>query len=180
MLPFQKFKSQSKDQALSLLDKSVATVDEMQSLFADLFPYEKLSDASSSFIKSATTGNDKVVTAVTTTLDMVQSVSQTARTLEYFIQLHIPAIEDGGNFGVSIPLGEFFVVPSRKLNFVIPFPCLNRYDPIIGIDPAGLLEEAHRNPRYAFEADRRTMWIRQCPLGGFGENKFSFIGLVSD
>ena len=76
----------------------------MQSIVVpELFPYPKLSDASSNFMAFAmAAANDKVATVVTKTLDMVQTVSHTARTLEYFIQLHIPAIEDGGNFGVSI------------------------------------------------------------------------------
>jgi hypothetical protein len=105
----QKFKSSSKEQALDLLEKSVAAIDEMQNTFPHLFPYSTLSDASAEFLASATaSSNDKVAAAVTKTLDTLQAVSHTARTLEYFIQLHIPAIEDGGNFGVRVPVDVFF------------------------------------------------------------------------
>jgi Proteasome activator pa28 beta subunit len=108
VLTVQKFKNQSKEQALDLLDKSIDTIDEMRNAFSGLFPYVKLSDAATDFIAFASAaGNDKVASAVSTTLDTVQAVSHTARTLEYFIQLHIPAIEDGGNFGVSAPARVF-------------------------------------------------------------------------
>jgi hypothetical protein len=74
-------------------------------LYEELFPYPKLSDASSDFKSSATSAsNETVVKAVNGTLDQVEAVSQMARTLEYFIALHIPKIEDGGNFGVGVQL----------------------------------------------------------------------------
>ena len=101
----QKFQSTSKDQAMDLLKGSVKTVEEMQSLLPQLFPFTKLSDASTSFGGSATSSDNAVVSkAVMTTLDAVESLSDTTRTLEYFVTLHIPQIEDGGNFGVGVQL----------------------------------------------------------------------------
>jgi Proteasome activator pa28 beta subunit len=90
---------------MALLKGSVKAVSEMQSLIPQIFPYGKLSDASTSFVGTATSSENPVVSkAVVTTLDAVESLSDTCRTLEYFVQLHIPKIEDGGNFGVGVQL----------------------------------------------------------------------------
>lgn len=99
---------------MELLKGSVKTVEEMQALLPQIFPFPKLSDASASFGGSATSAsNDAVSKAVTTTLDAVESLSDTCRTLEYFVQLHVPTIEDGGNFGVGVQLDLL-----KKLNDV--------------------------------------------------------------
>ncbi|KAL3904226.1 MAG: hypothetical protein SGILL_010150 [Bacillariaceae sp.] len=101
----QDFKNKASTEALALLDQSVANVQALQSLHDELFPYAKLSEASAEFIKSASSGtNVNVSKAVVGTLDQVDATAQMARTLEYFITLHIPMIEDGGNFGVGVQL----------------------------------------------------------------------------
>ena len=98
----QKFKNASKTEAMDLLDSSVAGIDEMQKLYATLFPYNKLSEATSDFKASATVAiNEKVALAVTETLDQVAYQSILLSKLDYFITLHVPKIEDGGNFGVG-------------------------------------------------------------------------------
>jgi hypothetical protein len=87
---------------MGLLDSSVARVEEMQKIYAELFPYDKLSSASNDFKKYATVAsNEKVAGAVTTTLDQVSAHATLLSKLDYFITLHIPTIEDGGNFGVG-------------------------------------------------------------------------------
>lgn len=102
---FKKFKNDSKSQAMDLLDASVGTIGEMQKLYSELFPPEKLSVASSDFKNSATlANNDKVARAVTTTLDQVSAQIDLLNKIDYFITLHIPTIEDGGNFGVGVQL----------------------------------------------------------------------------
>lgn len=102
---FKKFKKDSKAQAMGLLDSSVARVEEMQKIYAELFPYDKLSSASNDFKKYATVAsNEKVAGAVTTTLDQVSAHATLLSKLDYFITLHIPTIEDGGNFGVGVQL----------------------------------------------------------------------------
>ncbi|KAL3903127.1 MAG: hypothetical protein SGARI_005518, partial [Bacillariaceae sp.] len=74
-------------------------------MYGDLFPYTKLSDASADFLASASSGNNaKVSKAVVATLDQVEAVGQMAQTLESFILLRVPMIEDGGNFGVGVQL----------------------------------------------------------------------------
>lgn len=102
---FKKFKNDSKSQAMELLDSSVGMVEEMQKLHSDLFPFDKLSAASSDFEKFATvSSNETVAKAVTATLDQVAAQSILLSKLDYFITLHIPTIEDGGNFGVGVQL----------------------------------------------------------------------------
>ena len=87
---------------MGLLNSSVAKVEEMKKLYAELFPYSKLSDASNDFKASATAAaNEKVALAVVTTLNKVYEQSILLSELEHFITLHVPKIEDGGNFGVG-------------------------------------------------------------------------------
>jgi len=98
----QKFKDESETQAMELLNSSVANVEEKKKMYSSLFPYSKLSDASNDFKASATSAtNEKVALAVSTTLDQVSEQSIVLDKLEHFITLHVPKIEDGGNFGVG-------------------------------------------------------------------------------
>lgn len=102
---FKKFKNDSSTQATQLLDSSVATVEEMQKVYSELFPPSKLSDASNAFVGSATAAtNEPVARAVKTTLDQVSEVNTMFDKLDLFIILHVPKIEDGGNFGVGVQL----------------------------------------------------------------------------
>lgn len=102
---FKKFKDDSETQAMELLGSSVARVEEMQKLYSTIFPYNKLSEASIDFKASATAAvNEKVALAVTATLDQVSEHSILLSKLDHFIILHVPKIEDGGNFGVGVQL----------------------------------------------------------------------------
>jgi hypothetical protein len=99
------FKSKGKDEAMAILADGVTNIQNLQKLYEELFPYTKLSDATADFKSTSTSAsNEKVARAVSSTLDQVEAVSQMARTLEYFIVLHIPKIADGGNFGVGVQL----------------------------------------------------------------------------
>jgi hypothetical protein len=102
---FKKFKSDSKSQAMELLDSSLGMVEEMKKVHSELFHYDKLSDATNDFKAFATvSANEKVGRAVTVTLDQVSSQTSLLSKLDLFITLHIPTIEDGGNFGVGVQL----------------------------------------------------------------------------
>ena len=64
-----------------------------------------MSAASADFAAKATlASNDKVSSCVTLALDALSSMSQDAQTLETFLHLHIPKMEDGNNFGVTVQL----------------------------------------------------------------------------
>jgi len=105
MSMFKKFKNDSKSQAMELLDSSAAMVEEMQKNYSELFHYDRLSAASNDFKEFATAStNEKVAKAVTATLDHVSAQTNLLSKLDYFITLHIPTIEDGGNFGVGVQL----------------------------------------------------------------------------
>jgi hypothetical protein len=95
----------SKDNAMKLLDGSLGQLESMEASFNECFPYPTLSVASAEFSRSdIAASNDKVSKAVTTTLDSIFTVSQNVKTLETFLRLHIPKMEDGNNFGVSVQL----------------------------------------------------------------------------
>lgn len=77
----------------------------MEASFAGAFPYPSLSAASADFGGSVNlASNDKVSKCVTLALDAMSSMSQDVQTLENFLHLHIPKMEDGNNFGVTVQL----------------------------------------------------------------------------
>ena len=87
---------------MDLVDSSVTMVEEMQKIYSELFQYDKLSVASNDFKKFATVAtNETVARAVTATLDQVSTQNALLNKLDFFLTLHIPTIEDGGNFGVG-------------------------------------------------------------------------------
>jgi hypothetical protein len=89
---------------LIVLSGGVAKLDSLQVAYAENFSYPSLSAASAAFsaIDVTTTSNSAVSKAVMTTLDAVDSMSQDAQTLDTFVNLHIPKMEDGNNFGVTV------------------------------------------------------------------------------
>merc|ERR1712238_344548 len=102
---FKKFNDESKIQAMELLDSSVVNAEEKKKMYSSLFHYSKLSDASNDFKASATIAtNEKVALSVSKVLDQVSEQCIVIDKLEHFITLHIPTIEDGGNFGVGVQL----------------------------------------------------------------------------
>ena len=119
---------------MKILDDAISKLQRMEASYSDIFPYQvrtpslekilfsflqretylylfilsfqSLSSASEDFktIDAASELNEKVVKAVSTTLDEIAVVSQDIHSLETFIHLHFPPMEDGGNIGVSIQL----------------------------------------------------------------------------
>jgi Proteasome activator pa28 beta subunit len=100
----KKYQEATKAKALTILSGGVGTLDSLQVAYADNFSYPSLSAASAAFaaIDVTTTSNAAVSKAVMTTLDAVDSMSQDAQSLEIFLNLHIPKMEDGNNFGVTV------------------------------------------------------------------------------
>jgi hypothetical protein len=87
------------------MDSSIAKLDSLETAFAGAFPYPSLSAASADFSGSVTmASNDKVSKGVSLALDSLSSMSQDAQTMENFLHLHIPKMEDGNNFGVTVQL----------------------------------------------------------------------------
>lgn len=104
----KKYKTSSKKNAMKVLDGSVEKFQSMESKFAECFTFPTLSSATSEFVTDNTNNvnvtNEKVSKAVSTTLDAIASVAQDVRTVESFLHLHIPKMEDGNNFGVTVQL----------------------------------------------------------------------------
>jgi hypothetical protein len=89
-----------------VLEGGVPKIDSLEAAYAGSFPYSSLSVASASFSSLDVTAasNEKASHAVATSLDAISSISQDVQTLETFLHLHIPNMEDGGNFGVTVQL----------------------------------------------------------------------------
>lgn len=92
---------------MKVLDSSVAKLEGMEKSFSECFPYPSLSAASADFAGASTSAaNEKVAKGVSLALDALASMSQDAQTLENFLHLHIPKMEDGNNFGVTVQLSS--------------------------------------------------------------------------
>ena len=78
----------------------------MQSTFAECFPYASPSAASAALsendVKQPT--NPAALKAVSATLDALATISTDVQQVATFINLHIPKMEDGNNFGVTVQL----------------------------------------------------------------------------
>jgi hypothetical protein len=91
---------------MKVLDDGVGKLESLEASFTECFPYTSLSAASADFSSLGVNAdkNEKVVKAVTTVLDAITSMTQDAQTLATFLHLHIPKMEDGNNFGVTVQL----------------------------------------------------------------------------
>lgn len=91
---------------MKILDGAINKLETMEATFSECFPYPSLSSASTDFkaIDPATESNEKVAKAVSTSLDEIASVAQDVKAIEVFLHLHIPKMEDGNNFGVTVQL----------------------------------------------------------------------------
>jgi len=70
-----------------------------------LFTFESLSAAGTAFgTGDVSTPNEGLVKALTTTLDSLDLVIGQLMTMERFVMLTIPKMEDGNNFGVTVQL----------------------------------------------------------------------------
>jgi hypothetical protein len=88
----------------------------MQQTYRSYFPAQSITEVSNAFKadESFLVKNDKCATAVAVTLDAIDYVIQTIASLEKFVQLSIPMVEDGGNFGVSIQLAAIKVLQDQN------------------------------------------------------------------
>jgi len=103
------YRKQSSADARSILESGIATLDALTSSIAAL-PYKgntALSEAEAAFV--ATDGdvekaNEVVDAAYKVTRDALCTGTQNAMVLERFVGLHIPQMEDGNNFGVTVQM----------------------------------------------------------------------------
>lgn len=105
------YRKKTSADAKAILESGVSTLDALTSSLAAL-PYkgnDALSQAESSFVATLGEGdvekeNEVVDAAYKVTRDALSMGSAHARTLERFVALHVPQMEDGNNFGVTVQL----------------------------------------------------------------------------
>eukprot|EP00934_Nitzschia_sp_Nitz4_P001264 Nitzschia sp. Nitz4//scaffold23_size168460//122133//123035//NITZ4_002238-RA/size168460-processed-gene-0.232-mRNA-1//1//CDS//3329543692//1264//frame0 len=101
----KKYQKASKQSAKQVLETACTQLDAMDKSYTETFTYPSLSAASVAFGPAATlSSNEAVAKGVAVTLDVLSTLSLQVQTIEQFLHLHIPQMEDGNNFGVTIQL----------------------------------------------------------------------------
>jgi len=108
----QSYRDASKQEAKDILELGAKTVEDLEAAMTTSFPYKgssALSDAESAFVKTLVGGdveqpNKVVETAYKATRDALFAGANLCRALERFVGLHIPQMEDGNNFGVTVQM----------------------------------------------------------------------------
>jgi len=89
----------------AIVEKGLTTVSAMTASINSLFTFESLSAAGTAFgTGDVSTPNEGLVKALTTSLDSLDLVIAQLMTMERFVMLTIPKMEDGNNFGVTVQL----------------------------------------------------------------------------
>jgi len=94
----------------TILSSFPADLERMSASLTTLFPHQSLSAASAAFASTLDTkalnnpGNATVTTALATVRDEMSAVVANLATVERFINLSTPQMEDGNNFGVSVQM----------------------------------------------------------------------------
>ncbi|GKY92026.1 hypothetical protein MPSEU_000174200 [Mayamaea pseudoterrestris] len=104
MSSFSTIHLNSKQAVTNLLTQAPFEVPKLQAAYDQYFPNEPLSVTRQSLTKAGSSRNAALEETLTTTLDAVDMVLTTMGTVERFIHLSIPKMEDGNNFGVTIQL----------------------------------------------------------------------------
>jgi len=105
------YRKKSAADAKSILASGISTLDAITSSLGSL-PYkgnDALSQAESAFVATLREGdvekaNEVVDAAYKLTRDALSMASQQTRVLERFVAVHVPQMEDGNNFGVTVQL----------------------------------------------------------------------------
>lgn len=101
--------------ALAVVAKGPATLQALQSAFAQHFPASTLSAVQASYAAGDNVTSNAAVTAlVSATLDATDAVLTDLNTMEQYIHLTIPKMEDGNNFGVTVQLTALKQITDSK------------------------------------------------------------------
>jgi len=112
----QPFQAASKAAALDLVRKSPETAAQLQQTYQQLFG----TYTSVSAVTQAYSGEDKLVynddcnNTVSVTLDAADSVLEAMASMEQYVHLTVPKMEDGGNFGVGVQLAAAKVIQDAR------------------------------------------------------------------
>jgi hypothetical protein len=110
-MTLQKYRTQSATEAKAILESGFSTLESLSSALTSSAPYQgptALSAAESAFVASISTDvegpNATVDGLYKATRDACIMASSNIRILERFIGLHVPQMEDGNNFGVTVQM----------------------------------------------------------------------------
>jgi Proteasome activator pa28 beta subunit len=110
----QSFQESSKVAALEIISKSPDTVKHLQETFQQYFPAQPVSAVTAAFsAESLLQQNDTCASAVAATLDAADHVLTAFAQIEQYVQLTVPKMEDGGNFGVGVQLAAIKVMADQ-------------------------------------------------------------------
>lgn len=95
----------AKAQADSLTDGAAKTIETMDSSYATLFPFKTMTEATAQFSSGdVTVPNGVLVKALAAAQEAIDTTVTSSLTMERYILLTIPKMEDGNNFGVTVQL----------------------------------------------------------------------------
>ena len=97
----QPFQQAAEKQAKSIFDSAATTVNGWQAEYSKHFPHGNLSQAAEALEKD---GGGSLAAALAATVNLVDKVSSDMTTVEQYITLTVPQMEDGNNFGVTVQL----------------------------------------------------------------------------
>eukprot|EP00565_Helicotheca_tamesis_P006970 CAMPEP_0185730166 /NCGR_PEP_ID=MMETSP1171-20130828/8710_1 /TAXON_ID=374046 /ORGANISM="Helicotheca tamensis, Strain CCMP826" /LENGTH=246 /DNA_ID=CAMNT_0028399163 /DNA_START=86 /DNA_END=826 /DNA_ORIENTATION=+ len=103
------YKKKAIKDAESILSGGKKTLTSIEEAAAKLFPHEELSKAQKAFEDDLTANgldcaNALLAEAIPTVRDLISTGVMDVHTLERYIFLHIPQMEDGNNFGVTVQM----------------------------------------------------------------------------
>lgn len=106
------FRAKAQEKVETIIDNGPALVTEMETSLSTLFPMSSLKDAEHEFEQFLKTASDQnsvpvvpaLVIAIPSVREYIATVVTNIRSIEKYISINFPAIEDGNNFGVSVQL----------------------------------------------------------------------------
>jgi len=108
MTSIKQIKKETVKQVDAILSNSGARLEEMSNILKIHFSSTKLSEIGAAYelaIASQPEGkNTSLAPAVESYLDIISSTIDEMQTLDRYIMLHIPQMEDGNNFGVTVQM----------------------------------------------------------------------------
>jgi len=94
----------SEDEALNIVKEGLSAISSLSTEYSTLFEYNKLSEAQNAFSTPTGDAPEKMTKAVASTCDVLDTIITKMSTLERYLYLTIPKMEDGNNFGVTVQL----------------------------------------------------------------------------
>uniref|UniRef100_A0A6V2GX74 Proteasome activator PA28 C-terminal domain-containing protein n=1 Tax=Ditylum brightwellii TaxID=49249 RepID=A0A6V2GX74_9STRA len=109
MSAIKSYRKKSIKDAEAILSDGKKTLSSIEGAFTSLFPHEELSKAQKAFEDDLTangldSANSLLTAAIPAVRDMLSSGIMNIHTLERYIFLHVPQMEDGNNFGVTVQM----------------------------------------------------------------------------